>query len=549
MLCPRSPCAMLSSLGVDSKISARSIRNGSTKFVDMPRGFSVHVFKNSTSSTHPYNTVAKPEPPQDRASGGGFWQKPTSYASRSNFERKPSLTPSVAYRITQPAVYEIPFDSKRSKSSKNYTIYPGDANDAFIYERSFSSASDALASSPSSSSSDSEVLSESAVSASLEISSTRASSSTETLETTALAVQYAVNPARPALPRAGSASDWDRITPEGARIYPPGLSANPNIPQRAGGIPPTLALAPRTTTVETLSDSDSDTFIGDEVSMTVQRRPSNSGARVEGSRDQRPPAPPAEPLISRRYSDDQSAPQPTSRTRASSDAYRNAPVLPASSVSIPSLQYRQDASSNPRAPPGLSSTATKATDGRDPRTIVASAPNSFNSSALDARRVAQPVPLTRTISNNLQPDAQATSMMVPRSEAKSSPPSASRPITRELSARPEVSAPLVTSSDGGLTMTTRRSVRWTEDLMCPCPIPRSERRKGWFNRRGDQLWTNDGRYKSPDVEYPADLTGYPEPGAGWMNEEGVRIDMEHRLVPKPPLRSALKRPKVTAGTQ
>jgi hypothetical protein len=28
-----------------------------------------------------------------------------------------------------------------------------------------------------------------------------------------------------------------------------------------------------------------------------------------------------------------------------------------------------------------------------------------------------------------------------------------------------------------------------------------------------------------------------------MNEEGTRIDMHHRLVPKPPLRSVLKRPR------
>jgi hypothetical protein len=28
-----------------------------------------------------------------------------------------------------------------------------------------------------------------------------------------------------------------------------------------------------------------------------------------------------------------------------------------------------------------------------------------------------------------------------------------------------------------------------------------------------------------------------------MNEHGVRIDMEHRLIPKVPLRSALKRPR------
>ena len=85
----------------------------------------------------------------------------------------------------------------------------------------------------------------------------------------------------------------------------------------------------------------------------------------------------------------------------------------------------------------------------------------------------------------------------------------------------------------------------------------------------DQLWTNDGRFKPPEPgrEYPPDLVvriapdscfqhltdvlsqGYPEPNAGWMNEEGVRIDMEHCLIPKPPLRSALKRPKAGAGNQ
>ena len=78
----------------------------------------------------------------------------------------------------------------------------------------------------------------------------------------------------------------------------------------------------------------------------------------------------------------------------------------------------------------------------------------------------------------------------------------------------------------------------------------------------DQLWTNDGQYKVPEPgqEYPLDLAVricryvcavthglltlvlqyYPEPNAGWMNEEGKRIDMKHRLVPKQPLRSVLK---------
>jgi hypothetical protein len=61
----------------------------------------------------------------------------------------------------------------------------------------------------------------------------------------------------------------------------------------------------------------------------------------------------------------------------------------------------------------------------------------------------------------------------------------------------------------------------------------------------DQLWTNDGAYKpSPrGQEYPPDLDGYPEYNVGWQNEEGVRIDMQHRLIPKQPLRSALKLPR------
>ncbi|PFH48730.1 hypothetical protein AMATHDRAFT_5532 [Amanita thiersii Skay4041] len=87
-----------------------------------------------------------------------------------------------------------------------------------------------------------------------------------------------------------------------------------------------------------------------------------------------------------------------------------------------------------------------------------------------------------------------------------------------------------------------RTVRWNDNLICPSPILASQRRKGWFNRRGDQLWTNDGQYKPAPAgqEYPPDLDDYPEYGYGWMNEEGVRIDMGHRLIPKVPLRSALK---------
>jgi hypothetical protein len=61
----------------------------------------------------------------------------------------------------------------------------------------------------------------------------------------------------------------------------------------------------------------------------------------------------------------------------------------------------------------------------------------------------------------------------------------------------------------------------------------------------DQLWTNKGDYRPapPGQEYPPDLGSYPDYGEGWMNEEGMRIDMQHRLIPKAPLRSVLKRPR------
>ncbi|KAF8723868.1 hypothetical protein AX14_009061 [Amanita brunnescens Koide BX004] len=95
---------------------------------------------------------------------------------------------------------------------------------------------------------------------------------------------------------------------------------------------------------------------------------------------------------------------------------------------------------------------------------------------------------------------------------------------------------------GRRTMPNPRTVRWDDNLICPSPILASQRREGWFNRRGDQLWTNDGMYMPAPAgqEYPSDLEDYPEYGEGWMNEKGVRIDMGHRLIPKTPLRPALK---------
>lgn len=92
-----------------------------------------------------------------------------------------------------------------------------------------------------------------------------------------------------------------------------------------------------------------------------------------------------------------------------------------------------------------------------------------------------------------------------------------------------------------------RTVRWNDNLVCPSPSAVPPKRDGWFNRRGDQLWTNDGLYMPCPAgqEYPPDLEDYPEYGEGWMNERCVRIDMGHRLIPKAPLRPALKQPNHT----
>ncbi|EIM81884.1 uncharacterized protein STEHIDRAFT_149645 [Stereum hirsutum FP-91666 SS1] len=125
------------------------------------------------------------------------------------------------------------------------------------------------------------------------------------------------------------------------------------------------------------------------------------------------------------------------------------------------------------------------------------------------------------------------------------PPPSPRTSPQDPRANP---VPVSNNSSGRprLMSISTRNVRWDHNLVCPSPVPLEERRKGWFNRRGDQLWTNSGSYKPPmpGEEYPRDLHFYPEVGQGWMNEDGTKIDMQHRLIPKVPQKSALKRPMV-----
>ncbi|KAI5121118.1 hypothetical protein M0805_002790 [Coniferiporia weirii] len=150
-------------------------------------------------------------------------------------------------------------------------------------------------------------------------------------------------------------------------------------------------------------------------------------------------------------------------------------------------------------------------------------------------------------------ERQSPQEEVPRSAGfMSGPPATTTIRSRTLSSsrRDEAPRQIVIAGMDMSIQGPNRTVRFSERLICPSPVPLDKRRKGWFNKRGDQLWTNDGVFVpvDPEAEYPIDLNEYPDVGTGWMNEEGIRIDMQHRLVPKPPLRPALKRSSTSSST-
>ncbi|KAI0747177.1 hypothetical protein C8Q80DRAFT_825730 [Daedaleopsis nitida] len=367
-------------------------------------------------------------------------------------------------------------------------------------------------------------------------------------------------------------------------------------------VPPIqLASAP----LDDPSDSDSDTVISDSHAndMVVDML----GAHWAGPPSYSYPSRISTPF--HRESDSRTGPSSTYRRDAPAPSVpisRDSRDPPATRPSAP-LQYHPRADSprgedaaHPRAPPGLSGAVATPPDGsthaaRDVQTASsAHAPTVLSSRSLTsaapplarspssrpAPAGSPPGPRARNAdmgsSSHLPPPSQPTpsasaanafvSSSPPRRDARmSSAPQQQSPTTKSPNGIPssagaphaQVQTPSPHSSPttavfaGALVVASvaKRNVRWTENLVCPSPVPLENRRKGWFNRRGDQLWTNDGQYKLPEPgqEYPPDLDHYPEPNSGWMNEEGVRIDMQHRLIPKPPLRSALKRPKPVNG--
>ncbi|KAH9849007.1 hypothetical protein C2E23DRAFT_738186 [Lenzites betulinus] len=554
----------------------------------MSRGLSVHVFMNalvpSSQATQP-----PPIPKYDAApahpptAGGGLWNRQPSQATRSEPDRKqPPLAPSQDRRLVQvpqPGTQLWPVDTKHAKSqAKGFLIHPSTQNDMYIYERSILSADDTLSSSPSSdSSSDSELFPDTTMAmARLEISSTRASSSTETLEST---LYVGANQARSAITGGGGAAP-SLPRPPLAITAPPPLSRSTSTrpadhaPPAARPVIPVRTESYRTRTtsishaphvvqfsgVASLSDSDSDTLFSDAEAdnMVVDMMGAShtwATAAHMASQSGRSATP---------FRSDQRAPSSGMRARRESiEGPSRAPAQP---------PYRDEGRmgdpSHPRAPPGLYGPVATPPDAQHagpsqspPRGPALSssppAPPAMHPSqgggASRAQQQYQAQMAPPTSGSPTQP-ARTSSARAPetptRSEMVASAPAPSPPSSspQRRNSQPSPTQPAPTLAEGVVVVSAaKRSVRWTEDLVCPSPVPPELRRKGWFNRRGDQLWTNDGHFRSPEPgqEFPPDLAYYPEPNAGWMNEDGVRIDMQHRRIEKRPLRSALKQPRNT----
>ena len=547
-------------------------------FPNAPRGFSVHVFKNSAPPPPlaPVVTAPKFETiPARPSTGTGQWTRQQSYYSNSSpqheLERKQApvaAAPALSqdHRLVHVPTNKQPWPVETKKSQKSYGIYPSLTSDIYIYERSITEVSldDDLASSPSSdssSSSDSDLLyHNTATLASLEISSTRASSSTETLESTltpaprhgtllpnALPSSRPPPPSLPAItaappPRpASTRPNADRDIPAHARSavsasvpQPPTLTrAESHVPiQRTISVShatvPPIQLA--SASLANASDSDSETVISETHAndMVVDMLGAHQWAAPQSSYSY--PSRSSTPFRQRRDSD--------ARTYR-----RDAPAAPASSardprereVPAPRPPYQHRAESprgeeHPRAPPGLgvgNPTVATPPDGSGARG-VRDAQSSSSPTARVFPATSSAPPLARTQSSRPGPPpppapshpgpqprntdmgsshlpppplptnsfASPPSSSPPRRDARTpspqhSPPGHARaqtpsPQTHAQSSNGSPTAASVIGAAGALVVAAaaKRSVRWTENLVCPSPVPPESRRKGWFNRRG-----------------------------------------------------------------
>lgn len=623
---------MLSSLGFDNKGAGRTNHSGSrVRILDVdgvaypdavadgcsascpckqllpsvPRGFSVHVFKNPTLPTHSLPAMPPPVVPSRydtrSSNGGGQWTRQQSYhaghatndSERKQLQAAPPSQPD--HRLIHvPGANQVAWPAetkhKHSKSSKSYGIYPSLVGDVYVYERSISSVSfddlDELASSPSSesSSSDSDLYDDQVHSNghinntatypgsrarahsgnfNVEISSTRASSSTETLEST-LIPAGALHGTRPAnvasaLPPLPPLSAPAQLTapprPASTRPQQP-QSAHSTYPERDSPTVASTRSAVPLTRTETQSQSSTRTNL-----QSLQRSISISAHAAV------PPIQLGSAPLEHASSSDSDSETVISETHANDmvvdmlgaqwagpSAYSSYPLRSSTPFRGPSSTYRRDAppsapipvprdardvrpgmyredsgeSAHPRAPPGLSATPPDALGGARPRSpprtrdgASASSPTTSSSPPASRSPPSAP-PLARTPSTRQSPPgsipaaAMGSSSYPPPPHALQQPlphPSSSSPPRRDVRAPspqhrdrtpPTTASPpgagqtpspqgsptapgILNANASALVVATtvaKRSVRWTENLVCPSPVPPESRRKGWFNRRG-----------------------------------------------------------------
>ncbi|KII91360.1 hypothetical protein PLICRDRAFT_51527 [Plicaturopsis crispa FD-325 SS-3] len=547
---------MFSSLGSSALPNARPQYTGSAKQVS--KSFPFGLFKVPSLSSNPYAVAAKLDTGYRPVSTSDTWHNAPWLASRRNGEKSVTpLTREISTRDTSlhnTAAVEAgnpPPEMVRSRSLlRQGRIIAGASKNSYIYERSISSLSDFQ-------SSDSNTDAASLSSVSTSQTAALANSSTTTLNS--LALTESPSETTSSMPLSSSAYSMPQTFPvkipalvdaqtSTGRILPRNSNVNGTAP--GGNAQSTTLSLPRPRHnsggdhYAASSDSDSSSAGSIDLGVAQDRdrykrllppglggvpldtaprrdmtpiapRPSLSssptGPRLETSRSNS-----LEGITPRKRSMSQSTPAPTygvvpqpmrSRTLSTSKT----PVLDSRLVlPVPPSLPKLETSHLQEAPPGFVSQSRAQADPALRPIIPSSA------GPREGQKPIRPLPFPPTTTHRRTSDGDQFV----------------KPAT--ILDLPPTSAPPETHRD--------RSVRWNENLICPSPIRPHQRRKGWFNRRGDQLWTNEGAYKPPASgdEFPLDLAEYPEPGQGWQNEEGVRIDTKHRLIPKQPLRSALK---------
>jgi hypothetical protein len=475
------------------------------------KGIPVRAFKGPTLASNPYTATAKfnaeyeslPSLPSRQPRSTNYSSEPgvsNQPITSRDMPRRPAFVPSTSVAHSQ--AYE------RHLASSSFGIHPSMSQDTFIYQRSLSSKSDAYTSSDTSiSDSDSILGSPSSVATNL---STAQSDTTLTFEN----MPHIIG---------ASNSSYQLAVQEASTLHIPihlhrldmTSSGNADAVTRSSSHPVNRSTSRRSPISPESDSSGTETVVSDGISAERERpmrqRTTSLGTRTRDSRVIYPSA------VS--YLDDggkhldewESGGVAMSRT--------------GSEVQSSGVRY---APNDIGGYPGSGDTGRGSHDRFESRDVHLPYPPGLEKYPKNLHVV--PTGHTYSISHRKRSDGAQVPVHSTRSagvEQELAPPS--------------------------------RCVRWNDNLICPSPILACQRRKGWFNRRGsvmsfsftdmsnaifysDQLWTNDGAYRPPaqGQEYPPDLDCYPEYNFGWQNEEGVRIDMHHRLIPKQPLRSALK---------